>query len=327
MLVGLYAVHRLRNLLLLFVLAGGAAAALDPAVKYLMRRSSVPRWGIAALMLATALVLGAAAGWWGYVRIGPGAKRFLDNPPAAVHAFVVRSLNGEHASILGREIDAQHVSDWLLAQAHAKLGPTPETVFGRIAAAALFGVILFFVLFFYFLAQGPDLARASIKLAPPDSRPRLRRLFAKAGPVLQRYFAGLFVVVLFTSLATWFFVGPIFHLPAAPALGLITGVLELIPVAGPTASMTLLSAVAIMHGGSLWNLAGFGLFCFLLRMAIDQVIGPVVLGRSVKLSPVVVIFAFLAGGALLGVLGALIAIPTIALARMALEDYYALPGE
>jgi len=86
--------------------------------------------------------------------------------------------------------------------------------------------------------------------------------------------------------------------------------------------MTLLCAVAVAHGGSPWTLVGFGVFCFGLRFGIDQVVGPVVLGRAVKLPPVVVIFAFLAGGAVLGALGVIIAIPTVAIGKLALDDFY-----
>jgi predicted PurR-regulated permease PerM len=140
--------------------------------------------------------------------------------------------------------------------------------------------------------------------------------------MLQHYFCGIFIVVAFTSALTWVCVGPIFHLPCPLALSVITGVLEIVPVIGPTTSMTLLSIVAIMHGGSAWDLAGFGVFCFGLRFGIDQIVGPVVLGRAVKMPPVVVILAFLAGGALLGPLGVLIAIPTVATAKILLDDYY-----
>jgi predicted PurR-regulated permease PerM len=70
-----------------------------------------------------------------------------------------------------------------------------------------------------------------------------------------------------------------------------------------------------------------GAFWFAVRQAIDQVVGPIVLGRAVRLPPVAVIFAFLAGGALLGLLGLLLAIPAAALFKLLLDTYYALPIE
>jgi predicted PurR-regulated permease PerM len=322
-LAGLWAVYRLRHVLLLFVLAGGAAAALDPIVKYFIRRTSLPRWAISTGLFFVVLAGTAGAGWWGYEKAAPLARRLVTGRANEAHAFVARSFNGEQLTILGHTLEARNVADRLVAEAKEKLGPHPSQTAGLVAVGAAAGAILFFVLFFYFLLQGPDLAQGALKLAPPEARPRVWRVAERAYPMLQRYFAGLFVVVAFTSLTTWACIGPIFHLPCAAALAVLTGFLELIPVIGPTVSMTLLSIAAVMRGGSAWSLVGFGIFCFVLRFGIDQVVGPVVLGRAVKLPPVVVIFAFLGGGALLGPLGMLIAIPSVALARIVLEDCYA----
>jgi predicted PurR-regulated permease PerM len=319
--------HALRLLLLPFVLAGGVAIALDPLVNRMERRAQFPRWVIAVVLLLTILAATAAAAWWGFDKAQPVVERVLAHPAQELHAFVARSFGGESATVFGRQINAQQLSDWVLARLQQRIGGAPAATMGRLLAGAAFGIVLFFVLLFYFLAQGPELARAAIKLAPPEHRPRLGRLAEDAYPLLQRYFCGIFIVVAFTSFATWVCIGPVFHLPCAAALAVITGVLEIVPVIGPTISMTLLSIVAVARGGSPWSLAGFGVFCFGLRFGIDQIVGPVVLGRAVKLPPVVVIFAFLAGGALLGALGVLIAIPTVAVAKLALDDYYEQSNE
>ncbi len=70
-----------------------------------------------------------------------------------------------------------------------------------------------------------------------------------------------------------------------------------------------------------------GVYGFAVRQTIDQVVGPIVLGRAVRLPPVAVIFAFLAGGELFGLLGLLLAIPAAALFKLLLDTYYALPVE
>ncbi len=322
-LVGLWAIYHLRHLLLLFVLAAGAAAALDPIIKYFIRRTSMPRWEIVFWVYLAVLGVAAGAGWWGYAKARPLAQRLMIGRASEVQAFVARSFNGPQLTIFGRTFGAKKVADELIAEGRARLGPNPSHRLALWAAAAAAGAILFFVLLFYFLLQGADLAQGALKLAPPAARPRLRRVMERSYPMLQRYFAGLFVVVAFTSLVTWIFIGPIFHLPCAAALAVLTGFLELIPVIGPTVSMTLLSIAAISHGGSVWSFVEFGVFCFLLRFGIDQVVGPVVLGRAVKLPAIVVLLAFLAGGGLLGPLGMLIAIPSVAVARIVLEESYA----
>jgi predicted PurR-regulated permease PerM len=111
------------------------------------------------------------------------------------------------------------------------------------------------------------------------------------------------------------------------SLALASGLLELIPILGPSASATLLGAAAVLHGGGAWMYLGLALYWFCLRMVIDQVVGPLVLGQAVNLHPVVVIFAFLSGGVLFGLLGVLLAIPTAATLKVFLDNYYALPIE
>jgi predicted PurR-regulated permease PerM len=198
---------------------------------------------------------------------------------------------------------------------------------GRMAIGAVFGVILFLVLLFYFLIEGPRLAAGTLALAPPEHRPGLQSFAVQAHPILFRYITGLVVIVLFTALVVWVGVGPVFHLPHPWLLAITTGVLELLPVAGPTISACLLGGTAVNHGGTVWTFAGFAVFCFAVRIGVDQVVGPIVLGRAVRLSPIVVIFAFLAGGMLFGMLGVILAIPAMAMIKLALENYYALPVE
>jgi predicted PurR-regulated permease PerM len=315
-------VHALRYLLLPFVFAGGAAAALDPAVKHAVRRFRLPRWVVATGVLAAALIATGGVGWWGFDKSEASVQRAMADPPGELHAFIAQSLGRETIPVFGHQITAQEISDRVVAGIRQRFGDDLAATLGRVAMGAIFAGVLFFVLFFYFLAQGPDLAQAALSLAPPENRLRLARLMDEAYPLLQRYFCGIFIIVAFTTLATWVCIGPIFHLPCPVALAILTGVLEMVPVIGPTASMTLLCGAAFSQGRSLWSLAGFGVFCFGLRFGIDQVVGPVVLGRAVKLPPVVVIFAFLAGGAVLGPLGILIAIPAVAVGKIALDDYY-----
>ena len=321
-LASLALVYKMRNLLVPFALAGGAALALEPVVKRIQSRSALPRPAVASLVLAVALIVSSGAAWWGFQRAWPSLQGLLDDPNAEVHNFVVQSIGGEQATLFGRQIDAATLAAKIVAHATRAAGGSGAATLARVATDAAYGVIIFFVLLFYGVAEGPHLVDGAINLAPPEHRPRLLRLSQKAYPMLQRYFLGIFIVVVFTSLTTWICIGPIFHLPCAVGLALATGVLEIVPVIGPTASMTLLSIVAVMHGGTLWNFAGFGVFCFGLRLAIDQVVGPVVLGRAVRLPPTAVIFAFIAGGAVFGALGVLIAIPTVALAKIVLDDYY-----
>src|SRR5205807_1690030 len=156
-------------------------------------------------------------------------------------------------------------------------------------------------------------------------RPTIRSIAEQSHPVMLSYVRGLFIVVAYASYVTWIGVGVIFHWPNAVLLAIMTGILELIPVLGPILSATILAIIAVDQG-SVWVAIGFAIFALVLRLSIDQLIGPLVLGRAVRLHPVVVIFAFFAGGVLFGALGVLLAIPVAAVIKIALRNHYE-PGD
>jgi predicted PurR-regulated permease PerM len=102
----------------------------------------------------------------------------------------------------------------------------------------------------------------------------------------------------------------------------MTGVLELIPVIGPAASALGAGLMAIHQARGAADIAGYVAYAFALRISIDQLFGPFVLGRAGFISPVLVMFCFLAGGAVYGVLGVILAIPAALGTKVALAVLY-----
>ena len=191
--------------------------------------------------------------------------------------------------------------------------------------AAVTGAVLIIVLVFYFLDTGPQLARGALWLVPPEYRAEAAEIAAKIDPLLRRYLLGLLVIVVFATISSWFAIRFALGLPFALLLALLTGLLELVPVLGPMASATLVGLLALERHG-FWAVVAFAAYVTAFRLLIDRVVGPVVLGRAARLHPVVVMFAFLAGGLLLGVIGGVIlAVPAAAAAKVVLEHYYAQP--
>ena len=320
-----FIIYSLRYVLIPFAVAGGLAYLLTPAVGCLQKRARVPRAAAAVAIYFVAAGLLAAFAWGNGSRMYDNARQLFSGGPPQLHDFIARLMGGEHLSFFGRQVSA----DDLAARAQEAV----NNVFlndslaraAGLAAGVTAGAVLFLVLLFYFLLQGPRLARGALNLAPPEHRPALRAFAERAHPLMLRYVSGLAVIVLFAMVAVWAGVGPIFHLPHPVLLAMTAGLLELLPVAGPTVSAFLLFGAAAAHGETGWTFAGFAACFIALRLCIDQVVGTIVLGRAVRLPPVVVIFAFVAGGVLLGPLGVLLAIPGAALLRLALDSYYALP--
>jgi predicted PurR-regulated permease PerM len=186
------------------------------------------------------------------------------------------------------------------------------------------GCVLTIAILAFLLFTGPQLARGTLWLFPPHLRDRVRALAMEVDPMLGSYLRGIFVIVLFTAAVTYAVTGLIFHVPLAIFLSLAVGLLELIPVIGPVLSFVAFGLVAVEQT-SVATIIGFGVFAIVLRLTIDQLVGPLVLGRAARIPAVVVIFAFLAGGALYGMLGVVLAIPVAATIKIVLTEIYEGP--
>ncbi|HWB53295.1 MAG TPA: AI-2E family transporter, partial [Tepidisphaeraceae bacterium] len=158
-------------------------------------------------------------------------------------------------------------------------------------------------------------------LVPPSVRPGVWTVAQKSHPVLYRYIGGVIVVVAVASVLCYIGAGLLLGLPDAVVVSLAVGVLEAVPVIGPITSAALLAIIAIGQG-TMSILVGVALFAFSLRLFIDQLMAPIILGKAVRLHPAIIIFAFLAGGTLFGILGVLLAVPAAAVTKVALQVHY-----
>src|SRR5579862_9871925 len=117
---------------------------------------------------------------------------------------------------------------------------------------------------------------------------------------------------------------PNFSLPHAVLLAVSVGVLELVPVIGPFASATMVGLIALQQN-AIWSAAPLLGFVILLRLSIDNLVGPLVLGEAARVPPVVIIISFVCGAILFGVVGLLLAVPAVVCVKVTLEQYYAEP--
>jgi predicted PurR-regulated permease PerM len=188
--------------------------------------------------------------------------------------------------------------------------------------AAIFGGFLTLVLLFYFLVGGSALARGALWLVPPARRARFEYVVSRLNPVLTRYFVGVLVVVTYAVIAAYIGLGIFLRIENALFLALLTGVLEMIPIIGPAIAIMIVGLVAVHHAEGFGPIFGFALYAMALRLSIDQLVGPLVLGRAARLHPTLIIFCFLAGGVLLGVTGMILAVPVAVAVKNTLAILY-----
>ena len=314
--------YYVRAVLLPFVIAGALGFVLSPVVDALHSRlRRLPRWGAALLVYIVVLACMAAAGYWLVPVIAADFAELANHAPELLHRLVGYFAVDGRIVLIGQTYDADAAVNGVLEAARSYLlGPGAITV-AAMGIAGIFALVLVLVLLAYFLISGPRLGRGLLWLVPPNRRPEMQRLAIKVAPILRRYFAGLMLVVLYTSSVAWLVFSAGFGLPHAPLLAVTVGVLELVPVIGPALSIALIGLAAVQQT-SLPAMAGLVAFAVGLRLSIDQIVGPLILGRAVYLHPAVIIFAFLSGAVFLGVLGLVLAVPVAATIKIVLSHYY-----
>ena len=314
--------YYVRVVLLPFVLGGAAAFILSPAIDRLHRRvSRLPRWVAAVGVYVLVLCVIAGLGFW----FGPGlvddVTQLAGTIPHVLQAALAYVAPSGKLVFMGQAVSTSAASQAALDGMRAYLLSGAGISLAAAGFGAILGGFLTLVLLAYFLISGPTLRRGLVWLVPPEYRNHLHDLTEGVAPMLRRYFVGLFLVVSYTAGLSLIFFGGIFHIAHAPLLSLLIGVLELVPIFGPMISMALVVVTAFQQA-SLALTIGFIVFIIALRLSIDQVVGPLVLGQAAYLHPVVVIFAFLTGAVFLGMLGLLLAVPLAATIKIVLGHYY-----
>jgi predicted PurR-regulated permease PerM len=316
--------YEIRIALLPFVFAIAVAFVLDPLIKSLQRRFGSPRWPVAAGLYLMILALLGGVGYWVGTSAVPDVMHIVARAPDILRHFLGEIMGDKGIMIFGQTYTADKVVAALGGMLAGMAGVTAvENVVG-LAASVIFGTFLTLVLMPYFMISAPRLAAGSIWLLPPERRRPVEDLLPKIIPVLRRYLIGLAIVVTYTATVAWIGFGPIFHLPEPVLLAILVGILELIPVIGPFLSATIVGVIAIQQNGIVAAALLFG-FAIGLRLSIDNLVGPLVLGEAARIHPVIIIISFVCGAILFGVVGLLIAVPVAVCIKITLTHYYAEP--
>ena len=313
----------IRHILLPFILAAALAFVLTPPIDWVQRKVRLRRWVVAALAYVLVLAILALLA---ILLAGPvmrDVSEIAANLPQTVQRLISELIRLAGPS-LARSIDVNAINRAIDARLQTALSTGSALTLALYGFEGVFGAVLALFALAYFLISGKRIAAGIFWLVPPEYRLEVSDLSDRIIPVLWRYFVGLLVVVSYTITMAWLVFGPGFHLPQAPLLGVLVGILELIPIIGPTLTLCIVGIAAAQQTSVLGMLVLFG-FAIGLRISIDQLVGPLVLGKAARLHPFVIIFAFLSGGVLFGVIGLILAVPVAASIKVILSEYYAEP--
>jgi putative heme transporter len=327
-LLALWALARAAGkVLVIFVIAGLIALILNPLVAFLQQRTRMPR-GLAVLAVYLAFFLTLAG--VGILLANPishQVRTFTNNLPHIAGEAnsqiesLQRTLNkdGIHAKLTSQGKTALQTLQDQLSKSAGKLATFGTGLLTEVAKA-LVDLVLVFVLSVYMLVYGQSIGRIVRKAMPPGDGSRADDFPNLAQHAVSRYVGGqlLFSVIMGTStgLSLYLF-GVLGIFPDgrnyALAFGVFYGVMELVPYIGPILGAIPPIVLALFTDpiSALW----VGLLFVGLQQLEGHVVAPQIFSHTLRINPLLVIFALLLGLQLYGIIGALVALPILSVLR------------
>ena len=289
---------------------------LEPIVGWLERRR-LPRW--AAVLITILAVLGVFAGIMLIVlpvligqisQLVTEVTGYLQNTPSIddFAAWVHTLFPAIEPSFINDSID--NVQSWLLQNWGLITGNVINA--GIAFVGGLFGAFIVLILTIYFTASTPSLKSAVYQLVPASRRDRFTDLAEQIVDSVGFYVIGQLSLGVINGVLSAIFLS-IIDAPFPTVLAVVAFFFSLIPLVGTLTGSAVIVLTCLIPGLGSPTIAIIAGIYYLIYMQIEAyVISPRIMSRAVAVPGAVVVIAALAGGALLGLLGALIAIPVAA---------------
>ena len=309
-----YALIRLaahaQSVLVLVALAAFFAVSLNPIVTALTRQRwlPLPRW-------AAVLVVGIGV----LAIIVPPVEREVTALVHQVPHLVNEAQN--RSTWLGRTEAKYHLFAKLQSTLSSKsLGINALTGVvgaGRYVLDMLTSTLAVVALTIYFLAGLPNVVDTVFRTVPASRRGRARAIGDEILTQVGRYMLGSLLNASIAGVATFVW-ATIFSIPYPAALGVMVGLMDMVPVIGSTIGGAIVTLVAVSVS---LPVAGATLaFYIAFRLTEDYLLLPNVMRHAVNVPPIVTVVAVLIGGALMGIIGALLAIPAAAALKLIVQE-------
>jgi predicted PurR-regulated permease PerM len=308
-----------RHALLLIYVSGLLAVGFSPIVRLIERQTLLPigskrfpRW--LAILILYLVIVGAV------FLVG-----FLIFPPLVHQAQSLWSqlpdmFERGQQFLIDKGILKEHLTlREAVERAPGRSGDAVGAVAGAVAnvAGGIFGIVTILILTFYILIEADTLRSLLLRLFPRARRAQVAEASREVTVKVSAWLGGQLllgtIIGATSAIGLWALGIPFFYV-----LALISGVGELIPVVGPVLSA--IPAIAVAATISLEKVLFVVIFFIAQQQFENHVLVPKVMSRQVGVSAVTVIVALLIGGDLLGILGAILAVPTAAILQVVGEQ-------
>jgi predicted PurR-regulated permease PerM len=319
--IALYLLWRVRGVVRLVGISLFFALALMPVVDALDNKLRLPR---ALLILLVYLLLIVAVAVIGYVVVPSLVKQvgqFSHDAPR--YAAQLR-----HNGTFRHYDDRYHITTTLVRDARRLpqllghlAGPLKDVT---VQAASFIGQLLtVLAISFLLVLHGRRYVNMGLSLTG-DRSERYRRTIIDVNRAVAQYVLGNITISVLATIATWIVLS-ILGVPYALALGFVVGFFDLLPLVGATLGAIVVAIATLTVDFPTATIVWIA-FIIVWQRFEDYVVQPLVYGRSLRVNPIVTIVSVLAGAALLGILGALLAIPIAAAIQIVLRDWWANRG-
>jgi predicted PurR-regulated permease PerM len=320
---GLVALMVLRSLaaasqiFVLLIIALFFAAGLNPAVEAIRRRGLSRARSVAIIFAAVMLFVGLFV-WLVIPPVISQGSQLIRHAPTLLsdlkHNSTIATLNDHYGIIdsIQKKLAANTSNGTLLVSAFGGVVGVGKTVL-----SGTFSALTVLILTLYFLTSLPQIISMGLRLAPASRRDRLSRLthgiLNRIGTyigsqITVALISGFFILILSASLG----------LPSPFALGMVVFVLDLLPLVGHSIGIVLITIIALTQSPLTALIAFLG---YLLYIQIENyLITPKIMHHSLSVPGLVTIVAALIGATLLGLVGALLAVPMAASALLILDE-------
>jgi predicted PurR-regulated permease PerM len=316
--IALYLVWRIRLVLRLVGISLFFALALVPLVDAIAGKIRVPR---AMIILIVYMVLIAGVILVGYVVVPSLVKEVhqLSNDAPAYAGDLRHNATFRHYD------NRYHITSKLVQDARRLpqllghlVGPLKDVTVQAFSLIAQLTTVL--AIAFLLVLHGREYVNMGLSLTGPR-RARYRQLIIEINKAVADYMLGNIAISVLATLATWIVLS-ILGVPYALSLGLVVGFFDLIPLVGATLGAIFVALATLTVSFPAATIV-WVVFIIVWQRFEDYVVQPLVYRRALRVNPIVTIVSVLAGATLLGILGALLAIPTAAAIQIVLRAWWA----
>ena len=317
--ITLYLLWLLRKPISWLLIATFLAIALSPPVNWLSRRMRRGfAVGIVYLGLLAVPVLLIA------LIVPPlitEANNFADNVPHYADDVTEYVQKNDRLREINKDYDITQKLEEEAKKLPNRLGGAAGTLrdIGFGIVNSLFALITILVMTAFLLSSGRQWTDAFIDSRPREQRERLRRARDNMASAVGGYVAGALTIALIAGIATYI-VLTILGVPFRGPLAVIAGLFSLIPLVGATIAAVLIGIVTLFANFPTATIV-WVIWAIAYQQIENHVIQPQIQKRTVNVQPFITIVAVLFGATLLGILGALVAIPIAASIQILLREY------